>query len=156
MVLLVLLLSLATSPALQKPADVVKWSATSPQTAVAPGGTVTVALTAKIEQGWKLYALTQPAEGPVPLTIATASGTPFTVAKGKIVGPKPKVLKDETFGVETLYYESEADFTVPVTLPKTAKAGQVQVPLDVTFQACGQSICLRPFTQKLTADVTVR
>lgn len=156
MVLLALLLSLAAAPAIQKPADVVKWSAASPQTAVAPGGTVRVALTAKIENGWKLYALTQPAEGPLPLTIAAAGGTPFTVAKDKIVAPKPKVLKDETFGVETLYYETEVDFTVPVTLAKTAKAGQVEVPLEVTFQACGQSICLRPFTQRLTADVTVR
>lgn len=156
MVLLILLLSLAGSPALQKPADVVKWSASGPEAAVAAGGTARVALTARIADGWKLYALTQPAEGPLPLAIEVAAGAPATVVKPQIGAPKPKVLKDETFGVETLYYDTSAEFTVPVTLSKSAKSGRIEVPLEVTFQACGQSICLRPFTQKLTAAVTVR
>jgi hypothetical protein len=30
------------------------------------------------------------------------------------------------------------------------------VPLEVTFQACGAELCLRPFTQKLAVEISVR
>ena len=63
--------------------------------------------------------------------------------------------KDENFGTESMYYEKTVEFTVPVSVAKGA-AGQTQVPLEVTFQACGAELCLRPFTQKLSVPVAVR
>ena len=149
----ILLLSLSTG-AFQKPADIVKWSA-SAAPAVNAGGTVKVALTAKVESGWKLYALTQPQGGPRPLDIEVAAGAPFTISKKQIAGPKPKVLKDENFDLETLYYETEAVFTVPVTLAASV-TGTTSIPFEVTFQACGNGICLRPFTEKVSVQVVVK
>ena len=74
-------------------------------------------------------------------------GAPFTLTEKQIVAPAPKTMKDENFGTNSMYYEKEVAFTVPVTVPKTP-SGQVQIPLEVTFQACGNELCLRPFTQK--------
>jgi DsbC/DsbD-like thiol-disulfide interchange protein len=139
----------------QRPADVVKWSATAPGTAVTSGGEAKITLTAKIESGWKLYALTQPAGGPVPLTIASPKGAALTVVRKRISAGLPKSHKDENFKVDTLFYEDDARFTVPVTVPKTAAAGRTAVPIDVTFQACGESICLRPFTERVTVNITI-
>ena len=139
--------------AAQRPADIVRWSAVAPAKAVAAGGTAKIELTAKIEDGWKLYALTQPKGGPVPLEIAVEKGAPFTLVQKQISAPLPKVEKDDTFGVDTQYYEREAVFTVPVTVAKGSSARQV--PLAVTFQACGATICLRPFTQRLSVDLNV-
>jgi DsbC/DsbD-like thiol-disulfide interchange protein len=150
---LILFLGLSVG-SFQKPADIVKWSATAPP-ALNAGGTVKVSLTARIENGWKLYALTQPQGGPRPLGIELAAGAPFTISKKQISGPKPKVLKDENFDLETLYYETEAVFTVPVTL-STSVSGKTAIPFEVTFQACGNGICLRPFTEKVSVDVEVR
>ena len=147
-------LLLATAVSVQRPADIVKWSAAAPSEAVSPGGTVTVALTAKIEKGWKLYALTQPEGGPQKLAIEIAAGAPFAISK-QIAGPPPKTLADENFGMTTRYYDKAATFTVPVTVSNTAAAGRAQIPLEVTFQACGESLCLRPFTQKVEAGLNV-
>ena len=150
--LLVLLLAAITSA--QRPTDIVRWSASVPSKPVAAGGTAKIELTAKIEDGWKLYALVQPKGGPVALEIALDKGTPFRLVQKQITGTLPKVMKDDTFNVDTQYYEHEAAFTVPVTVPKTA-AGKQQVPIDVTFQACGATICLRPFTQRINVDISV-
>lgn len=153
MMLLVLLL--ATAAPVQRPADIVKWSAVAPAGAVSPGATVKVVLTAKIEKGWKLYALTQPEGGPQRLAIEIAAGTPFAISKQQIAGPAPKTHADENFGMTTRYYDKAATFTVPVTVSTTAAAGEAQIPLEVTFQACGESLCLRPFTQKVDVGLNV-
>jgi thiol:disulfide interchange protein DsbD len=151
LLLLILLTALSTG---QRPTDIVRWSAAATSKTVAAGGTARIELTAKIEDGWKLYALSQPKGGPVPLAIALEKGAPFTLVQKQITAPLPKLQKDDNFNLETQYYEHEAAFTVPVTIPKTA-SGKQQVPLDVTFQACGASICLRPFTQRINVAISV-
>ena len=139
----------------QRPADVVQWSARAATATVTSGETATIILRAQILGGWKLYALTQPAGGPQKLAIAVAKDTPFTITEKQIVAPAPKKMNDANFGTESMYYEKEASFTVPVAIAKSA-SGPVEIPLEVTFQACGAQLCLRPFTQKLSVAVTVR
>ena len=128
----------------------------APAKPVQVGGVAKVALTAEVEPGWKLYALTQPKGGPVPLAIAVAKNAPFTLSTKEITAPAAKAQKDELFsGGNTQYYESEVAFILPVAVSKTTPPGDHTVPLDVTFQACGKEICLRPFTQRLDVKLTV-
>ena len=149
------LVSLLLLP-MQRPTDVVKWSV-DPVTAGASGGRLALLVTARIEPGWKLYAITQPKGGPKPLVFTVPAESTFKIDTKKIGAPTPKVLKqDENFAIDTNYYENEARFTVPVSLPQTLPAGSVEVPLEVTFQACGNQLCLRPFTQKIPVVVVVR
>ena len=152
---LALTMALAAPAAAQRPSDIVKWSTEAPSAAVRGGGTAKIGLTARIEEGWKLYSLTQPKGGPIPLAIGVAKGTPFTLAAKDITSPAPKVEKDEVFSKDTQYYESEAAFVLPVAVPKTVAPGEHVVPFEVTFQACGKEVCLRPFTQKLEVKITV-
>ena len=154
MFLLLFVMSLAAG-APQRPADVVRWSATATSATVTAGETAKIILRAQIQGGWKLYALSQPAGGPQKLSIAVASDTPFTIAEKQIVAPAPKKMKDANFGTDSMYYEKAVEFTVPVLMAKNA-SGQVEIPLEVTFQACGAELCLRPFTQKLSVPVTIR
>lgn len=152
---LLLILLAAVTGAPQRPTDVVQWSATPVTAAVAAGDTAKIVLRAQIQGGWKLYALTQPPGGPQKLSIAVAKDTPFTLAEKQIVAPAPKKMKDANFGTDSMYYEKAVEFTVPVTIAKSA-SGQVEIPLEVTFQACGAELCLRPFTQKLSVAVSIR
>ena len=138
----------------QRPTDIVKWSAMPPVGPVEAGDIAKIRLTARIENGWKLYALSQPKGGPVPLEIVVDKNVPLKIVQSEITGPKPKLQKDDNFNLETLYYEQEAAFSVPVRIPRTA-SGKLRVPLDVTFQTCGAEICLRPFTQRLTVELVV-
>jgi len=156
MPLFLVLLALVMTP-VQRPTDVVKWSATAPDSPVETGGVAVMKVTAKVQPGWKLYAIEQLPNGPLPLAFEIANGSSFILSQKQIGAPKSKVQKqDETFTIDTRYYENDAAFTLPVTVPPTVRAGSHQVPLEITFQACGAEICLRPFTQKLAVEISVR
>src|SRR5205814_5882466 len=58
-------------------------------------------LKAEIETPWHLYALEQPAGGPIATTIKVAEGKPFEIA-GKIESPKPTVKFDQNFQIEKI------------------------------------------------------
>jgi len=156
MPLLMVLLALAVMP-VQRPTDVVKWSAVAPASPVQAGDVAVIKVIAKVQPGWKLYAIEQPPGGPVPLAFQTTAGSSFVISRKQIGAPRPKVQKkDENFSIDTRYYENDAAFTLPVTVPPTTSPGSHQLPLEVTFQACGAELCLRPFTQKLAVEITVR
>jgi DsbC/DsbD-like thiol-disulfide interchange protein len=155
MPILALVLALAGSFSIQRPTDIVKWSAEPPAKPVRAGAVAKIGLSAKVESGWKLYAISQPMTGPMPLSIAVGKGTDFTLVSKEIVAPKAKTQDDPLFSATTQYYENEAEFVVPVTVPKTLAPGEQSVPIEVTFQACGKELCLRPFTQRLDVKVTV-
>src|SRR5687768_10221268 len=89
----------------QRPADVVRWSATAADVAVKAGATVPVEITADVQEGWHLYAVSQPKSGPVPLLFAIAKGKPFEIRGKDIVAPKPDVVKDPNFNLETHQYD---------------------------------------------------
>ena len=149
---LLLLLALF-SGAGQRPADVVKWTVAAPQGWTTAGGTLALTVKATVADGWKLYAIDQPPAGPQPLAFATTK--PFAIQPKTITAPPAKVLKDPLFDANTRYYEKTASFTVPVSIPGDL-AGMHEIPVEVTFQACGADICLRPFTQKLPVHIEVR
>ncbi len=145
----VMALSATVAVLAQRPTDVVKWSVTESARNVKLEGTVRIELIADVATGWHLYALTQPKGGPNPLKIAVAKGQPFEVKAAEIAAPAPDVTKDANFDLETRQYDGRVVFTVPVSAARTATAGPYEVPLEITFQACGNGICLRPFTQTL-------
>lgn len=149
------LLLLSATPHAQKPTDIVHWSAKAPSASVKAGGTAKVELTAEIESGWHLYALSQKPGGPPPLAIGVAKGSPFEIRTRDIVAPAATVAADPNFNLETQYYEDKATFTVPLVATTAARAGKQAVPIEVTFQACSSRMCLRPHTETVSVDVTL-
>jgi hypothetical protein len=139
----------------QQPADVVRWTAESPPASVAAGQTVTIKLTADIEPGWHLYAMTQPAAGPRRLEIKTVKGSPFAVVTAGIAGPLPKVERDPNFGVDAHYYDEKTTIDVPVAVAQKSPAGKHTVALEIGYQVCSGRLCLRPATETVRADLTV-
>ncbi len=131
----------------QRPSEIVKWNATVTKSSAA---SASVALSATIQDGWHVYALSQPAGGPTPLKISIPAGVPFTlqtpVAEGKVTRHD-----DPNFKMETLYYLNSMNFTVSVK-KDPAKISEI-LPVDVRFQACSDRLCLPPYTAHLTADL---
>ena len=141
--------------AAQKSEDVVRWNAVTPAAPVKPGDGVAIELKAEIEDGWHLYALTQLEGGPPPLAIAVAKGQPFTLDRTGITGPLPAVTKGTGTDPDTFHYDDTVALSVPVKTPKTVKAGKHTVPLEVTYQVCSGSICLRPTTTVVPVQLTI-
>src|SRR5690606_19426270 len=136
--------------------DPVKWRLDAAQAKAErseKGQRIEVSLNASIEDGWHLYALDQPAGGPVATTIKATEASPWKV-EGEIKSPKPIVRPDPNFTVdgkplETRSFTNEVSFKVP--LAAAADAAIESVSLDVRFQACNDSLCLPPRTMRVTA-----
>jgi len=121
---------------------------------VAPGGRVSVAVTAKIAEGWHVYGLDELRGGPRPLAIALAAGQPFKA--GKLQAPEPEREFDTSFEQVTTFYNKTTTFKLPVTVSREAPAGPASINLEVAFQACDGRICLPGRTVKLVAPVQIR
>ncbi len=155
--LLILVAALSLSPLVkaQVPQEIVKWSATiSAQHPLKPGARVTALLSAEIENGWHVYALSQAPGGPVALKITVPAGQSFRLA-GSTTGTKPQRKYDPNFEIETEFYTESVKLSVPLMGEVNAPSGTHKIRIDVLFQACSEKLCLLPATTHLevTADV---
>jgi thiol:disulfide interchange protein DsbD len=129
------------------------WSARVEPAQVKPGGDAKLLLTIKLEPGWHVYSLTQPAP-PRALRIVLEENPLFTLA-GEIQQPKPKVEFDPNFQINTQFFEGTATFTVPLKVAADAPVGPQKVVAKVTFQLCDAEKCLPPRTRPFEGEVMI-
>jgi thiol:disulfide interchange protein len=123
-------------------------------TTVAPGSTFRVQLTARMDEGWHLYSITQPPGGPIATRVSVSKGQPVTLA-GTIDAPEPRVVFDQNFGMDTELYDGEASFGIPLKLAADARAGALKIAVETYFQACNDQFCLPPRTVKAEIEILV-
>jgi thiol:disulfide interchange protein DsbD len=104
-------------------------------------------LNATIDEGWHLYALEQPAGGPIATTIKVTEGTQFKIA-GDIGSPTPLEKFDPNFKINTKYFERQVVFKVPVQAIAAGPGDALS--LDVRFQLCNDTFCLPPRTVRVS------
>lgn len=117
------------------------------------GDVFTAELTAKIDAGWHLYALTLPPGGPRPTRITLPDHQPFEL-DGKIEAPDPLTDYDPNFGQETTFYEDAVTFTLPVKVTGEAAGNRLEV--SVRYQVCTRQLCLAPKTVRLEANLETK
>ena len=135
----------------------VQWSAkfASPASALHPGAKITLNLTASIDSGWHVYAVSQPSDSPVIATdISVPAGQPLALS-GDIAAPQPTSRMDPTIGKQTDFYEHSAAFTLPLKVAKKARTGKHSFEVEVRFQACSDRLCLPPRTEKIETPVSI-
>jgi DsbC/DsbD-like thiol-disulfide interchange protein len=135
----------------------IAWSVKeAPKQALRAGQSFVVRLSLEIPDGWHVYSITQPEGGPIPTRISVPEGQPFEMS-GVVEGPTPKVMRDESFGMDVETYEGpEAVFTVPVKVGAKAAAGKSKMLITAYFQSCNEKMCLPPKTVKLETDLEVK
>src|SRR5688572_6807365 len=99
------------------------------------GSKFNLQVAAKIDEGWHLYSLEQPAGGPIPTRITLPENQKFKLA-GEIESPLPQVVFDPNFNMDTEFYEGEAVFTLPVEVIKDAAPGKQTLIVNTLFQTC--------------------
>ena len=152
--LMALAMFVAQSASPEGPA-VVAWTiALEPASAPAAGRTIHVVLTAKIEAGWHVYSLTQPKNGPSPLSVAVPGGQPFTRA-GAVTESAPIVTFDPAFKARTQYFEESATITVPTRITPGTRPGPTPLRVKIEYQVCNDRLCLPPATTELKVVVPV-
>jgi thiol:disulfide interchange protein DsbD len=154
LVLLIALLGGAL-PAAQGEKPVV-WSLGGPKEArVKPGDRFEARLKAQIADGWYVYAITLPAgRGPIPTRITLPAGQPFAMSADP-TGPEPRRKYDPNFQIDTELYDGAAVFALPVRVAAEAPAGRARLEVHVRFQACNDTSCLPPRTEKLSTELTI-
>ena len=133
--------------------DPIKWSGATKATTVRPGATFEVQVTAQIAEGWHLYSLTQPPP-PIATRISVPSGQPFALA-GTIEGPPAHTAFDQSFGIETEFYQDSVTFDVPLKVAADASAGKKKARIDAYFQTCNDQLCLPPKTVPVEVPVEI-
>ena len=133
--------------------DPIKWSAATTATSVRPGATFEVQVTAQIAEGWHLYSLTQPPP-PIATRISVPAGQPFALA-GTIEGPPPHTAFDQSFGIDTEFYEDSATFVMPLKAAADAPGGKRKVRIDAYFQTCNNQLCLPPKTVPVEVAIDI-
>ena len=118
-----------------------------------PGQPLAMVLTAKIDDGWHLYAMAEP-PGPIPLTLAIDKSGPFSLA-GSIAESAPSKKFDPNFNVMTEFHEDAATFALPMTIAPDAPRGPTPFRLTVNFQACNAQFCLPPKDETLEISIDV-
>jgi thiol:disulfide interchange protein DsbD len=122
--------------------DPIQWSLSSDTAKAPPGSTVTLKLTAKLDEGWHLYSLTTPKGGPIPTTAGLAENP--AIAAFKIYQTKPERRFDPNFNLDTETFEKEVVFFITADLKKDAPAGPQELTAQVRYQACDSRQCLPP------------
>ncbi len=131
----------------------VKWSAGARAATVRPGAAAEVLVTAQIDQGWHVYAVTQ-APPPIATRIRIPAGQPFTL-DGSVRAPSPRSAFDASFGIDTVFYAGAAVFAVPVRIAADAAAGRTTIRVQAYFQACNDQFCLPPKTVTMEAPIEI-
>ena len=136
----------------QTPEGIVAWTAHAPA-AVQAGEHVKVELRGKIEDGWHIYSISQPPGGPT-TTYISLTGKLFH-QDGTITGPASHREFDPNFNMDTETHEGQVAFVIPALVDGAAPSGEQKMGLEVTFQACNESLCLPPHTMSLHVPVKV-
>src|SRR5258706_2805353 len=126
--------------------DPVHWTLSSDTAKAPPGSTVALKLTAKLDQGWHLYSLTQPKPGPDggPITSTASLAESPALGAYKIFQPPPDTKFDPNFKLETQTFEKEVVFWITDDLNRDAPGGPAEITAQVRYQACDATQCLPP------------
>jgi thiol:disulfide interchange protein DsbD len=133
-------------------------SAKLDQTQLKPGQTAKLLVTAKLEPGWHLYALTQPPP-PRAAKLAIDESGAFKM-NGTVVQPKPKVYQDPNFSEPgkpfmSQAFENEVTFTAPIKVKDDAQAGAQKLIAKFSYQVCDDQQCLRPTTKTFEIEAMI-
>jgi Disulphide bond corrector protein DsbC len=118
-----------------------------------PGSETTLELSGAIEDGWHVYALTEPAGGPTALRV-TLDENEVAQVTGTPSGTAPRKRHDPSFGLETQFYTHTFTVRVPVRV-KQHPDGRQTLPVSVRFQTCSDRECQPPTTVHLVVPVEV-
>ncbi|MGH9939085.1 MAG: protein-disulfide reductase DsbD N-terminal domain-containing protein [Blastocatellia bacterium] len=151
--------TLIAAPASAQNPNPVTVSAKIDQSQLKPGQTAKLLITAKLEPGWHLYALTQPPPPRAAKVTIDESGV-FKL-NGAVQQPKPKIYKDPNFSQPgeppfmSQAFENEVTFTAPIKVADDAQAGARSLIAKFSYQVCDDQTCLRPTTKTFEIETMI-
>ncbi len=147
------------APAFSQDSNPVSVATKLDQNQLKPGQAAKLLVTARIEPGWHLYAMTQPPPPRAAKITVDESGV-FKM-NGAAQQPKPKVYKDPNFSMPgeppfmSQAFQNEVTFTAPIKVRNDAQPGAQKLIAKFGYQVCNDTICLRPRTDTLEIETMI-
>ena len=132
--------------------DPVQWQLQLDPARSTPGAKILGRLEATIERGWHLYSPTTP-PGPIPTAIKLEDSP--AVASFRLYQPQPNRKFDPNFNIYSETYDEKVTFLLEIELSRTVSPGSLELVAQARYQACSDTICLRPRTKKASAGLHV-
>jgi len=117
---------------------------------VRAGEVLTVIVTATSEPDFKIYAINDVAEGPIPSKVTIEGDVVDVVSETR--EPPPTNKYDEGFMRETYFHDGTVTFETDVRIRANLDPGDYTLAVGLLFQACDPTICFPPTTK--TFDLT--
>ncbi|SVA73116.1 uncharacterized protein METZ01_LOCUS125970, partial [marine metagenome] len=117
---------------------------------VRAGEVLTVIVTATSEPDFKIYAINDVAEGPIPSKVTIEGDVVDVVSETR--EPPPTNKYDEGFMRETYFHDGTVSFETDVKIRENLDPGDYTLAAGLLFQACDPTICFPPTTK--TFDLT--
>ena len=130
------------------------WTVTAVSGLLQPGSTDTVRFAAALDSGWYIYALSQRAGGPTPMSVSIDPSPPFTIV-GDVRGPKPVTVFDREFQIDTQRYFGNPAFSATLAVASGSRTRPLSVQLKVRYQACNATLCLPARTTTLSTPIRI-
>lgn len=122
------------------------------------GETVTVEVTATIDEGFYIYSLIPPeGSGPVHTQITVESGGVLVPIEGEDwTEPTPVRKFDPGFEIDVLLHSGTVVFRREFRVVDDARNGPAQITAEVFHMICDDTSCLPPRRMRPTAELTIR
>lgn len=135
--------------AMQQQTEPIAWRGVARMTS---GDTGIIRITATIADGWHLYGMEMPADGP------KATAFSFQLPQGfKLVGDvtpqtAPLSKHDAMFNAQVSYWEGSVTFTQRFRVTSEATDAK-SLSCSVSYMGCNDQTCLPPKTKKMTIKI---
>ena len=148
------MLLLAGSPVTGAAQTPVKWALQGPRAlTLEPGSVSRLRVRAQIENGWRVYSLTQAKGGPYPMSVTLLPGSRAALA-GAVTASNPVAKYDSSFKMMTETYSGSASFVIPLRAP--SEEGTYSSTLKIRYQACNARFCLPPRNELMQLTMKVK
>ena len=122
-------------------------------TSYAPGTSVRIAAVIAVDDGWHIQSNTPSFEYLIPTVLALE--LPEGWSQPEVSYPDHVMWQFEFAADPLAVYEHEAVIHAVLDLPADLTAGTVEVPIELTYQACDDRICLQPTTAEATVQLEI-
>ncbi len=128
----------------------ITWNAVSKMDSETDGH---VTISASVEDGWHIYALTLPDGGPNP-TVIDFNTTPGVKLVGDLTPSRPAIEEvDMIFHLTLGYWDADVNF---VQKFQVVEPGDNKIDVSVSYQACNGSSCIAPSTDNFSLAIKTK
>ena len=122
-------------------------------TSYAPGESVRIAAVVTVDDGWHIQSHTPSFEYLIPTELALE--LPEGWPQPGVSYPDHVMWQSEFEADPLAVYEHEAVIHAKLDVPASVPAGVVEVPVELTYQACDDRTCLPPTTAEATLSLEI-